>query len=126
MAAVEIPVPPSVNNLWRAVRTKSAKVRLIKSSQYDGWLAPAVFLLRAGLPTFRGRVAVRLTIRGGKEFSTRRDLDNCLKAVLDALRYAGRIEDDTVKTVRACSVEYAEPESGKPATCWVAVTPADA
>lgn len=123
MPTVEIPVPPSVNGLWRAVRTKSRKVRLIKSSQYDGWLAPAVHLLRTGLPYTAGRVTVRLTIRGGSEFSTRRDLDNCLKAVLDSLRHADRIDGDTVKTVRACSVEYVDPIPGKPATCFVEVRP---
>lgn len=104
MPTAVIPVPPSANAIWRAVRVRG-KQMVLKSRAYRAWLESAVLMLRSGLPTTTGPVAVQIRV-GGTGFHQRRDIDNCIKPVIDALRHAERIEGDSVKTVRRVTAEY--------------------
>ena len=94
---VELPVPPSVNALWRVVRSSrlNSKARVTLSKRYRSWLDAAVLLLRAGMPpAARYPVAVRVTILRGAGWKRGRDADNVLKAISDSLVKAGRLADD--------------------------------
>lgn len=94
MDGVELPIPPSVNGLWRALR-RAGKTRVIRSRAYTSWLEQAVLLLRFQLPKATAYpVRVTVTIHRGKGWRSNRDLDNAYKAVSDALVHAERLADD--------------------------------
>lgn len=84
-----LPFPPSVNHYWyhakgrhfireRGIRYRAAVVAEIRAQR-----------LATG---FSGNIAVSLTVRPPDR--RKRDLDNLLKAPLDALQYAGIYQDD--------------------------------
>lgn len=121
---VEVPIPPSTNHLWRVVRhqrgRRAGQATVAKSRQYSSWLEVAVMLLRLGLPRMAGAVGVTVTIRGGEGWDvSRRDLDNTIKAVCDALVHAGRIPDDTTRFVTRIELRYTPTEPGRQAGCLV-------
>jgi crossover junction endodeoxyribonuclease RusA len=85
-----LPWPPSVNHYWKS----SGKRRYI-SPQARQWLEEALWLLtkaRDTRPTIQGEVAVSITVYPPDR--RKRDLDNLLKPILDALAKSGVIEDD--------------------------------
>lgn len=124
MTAVDIPIPPSVNALWRAVRKNSGGVRVVKSKSYAAWLESAVLLLRVGLPVCGGAVGVRIALTGGTGWAANRDVDNAAKAVLDALKLAGRIADDDCTRVPDVYVTFTPGGPGVVASCRVQLVPA--
>lgn len=78
MDPVELPVPPSVNSIWRTVRVKSG-ARVTLSRAYRGWLDIAILKLRMGMPKIAPDaypVAVRVTILRGRGWRKGRDGDN--------------------------------------------------
>lgn len=85
-----LPWPPSVNHYWAA----RGNARYL-SPRARAWHQEAWAILRAawrGKP-MRGEVAVLLVLHPPDR--RRRDLDNILKAVLDALVHAGVLQDDS-------------------------------
>ena len=118
MPSVSLPVPPSANHLWRVVSR-----RVVRSRRYAAWRDGAVILLRTQLPRVtRYPVAVRVTIHGGRGWRVDRDLDNVLKAVLDALVASERLADDSTQYVQSVRLDY-HPPAGTTAvaTCLVSV-----
>lgn len=113
-----IPIPPSANRLWRIFGSK-----MYKHKDYTAWLEHCGWLLARDLPHVKGKpVGVEVHIYGGKGFTKARDIDNCLKPVLDCLRHAGVIEEDNVQVVKWVKGEYHEPESRKAeASCSVGI-----
>lgn len=103
---LELPYPPSVNTYW-AVRKYRGRVAVGKSAKAIAWHASAsAAILEAGRPTV-GLAAVKVEIVA---HPPRRscDVDNCLKAILDALEAAGVVENDNQVaeiTVRRGAVE---------------------
>lgn len=91
--SVELPFPPSVNNLFSQGLVKG-KVRRFPSRKYKQWRKEANILLRlAKLPEFgMNRVDIRIALT--PKDSRPRDVDNFNKAVLDALVEARVIADD--------------------------------
>ena len=95
MARLEItlPWPPSVNHYWRHV---GARTLISKAGrQYREDVGAAVLEARASgwdVPVL-GRLAVTILVRPPDK--RRRDLDNLLKAPLDALEAAGVYDDDS-------------------------------
>ena len=86
-----MPWPPSVNTYWRMV-----KGRMIISKQgrdYRASVADQVMLQRGGKNFF---CPLKVTIEAWRPDNRRRDLDNLLKAVLDALAHAGVYVDDSL------------------------------
>jgi crossover junction endodeoxyribonuclease RusA len=84
---VTLPWPPSVNHYWGARgrrRFLSAKAR--------AWHEEAGVVLRAQRRRYKGPVA--LYVMAYPPDRRRRDLDNLLKGVLDALVGAGVLKDD--------------------------------
>lgn len=86
---IRLPWPPSVNHYWGhrgSRRFLSPKVR--------AWKREATVLVRAARKvTFSGPVAVTLFLYPPDR--RRRDLDNIVKAVLDALVSGGLLKDDS-------------------------------
>ena len=114
MPSAEVPIPPSANHLWRAVsrmnRRGIRKTFVTKTLRYKHWLEEAVLLLRCGLSKPRSYpVGVRIAIRGGKGWDVRRDLDNATKALVDAIKHADRIPDDSTEYVDRIELEYIPP-----------------
>ena len=90
MLEVALPWPPSVNHYW-AARGRSRYL----SPRARAWHREAWAILRSswrGRP-MRGEVAVLLVLHPPDR--RRRDLDNILKAVLDALVKAQVLGDDS-------------------------------
>lgn len=87
---VEIPFPPSMNRLWRA--SKGGGV--YRSPQYTSWMKEASWGIVAQCRGQRIAGPFKLTLLAVPPDKRHRDLDNLLKASLDALGHAGVIEND--------------------------------
>lgn len=91
MIELTLPWPPSVNNYWRmwqgrmVISTEGRKYRTAVAEQV---------LIQKGAKHFANKVKV--TIAAYRPDERKRDLDNLLKAVLDALCHAGVYEDDSL------------------------------
>jgi len=93
---LELPWPPSINHYWRQVKIGGA-VRTIISAEgraYRERVVPRVQLamMQARVRTLPGRLA--LAILAQPPDRRRRDLDNILKPLLDALQQARCYQDD--------------------------------
>ena len=114
MDGTEIPIPPSVNGLWRAFRRMyrngtRGKVQVCRSKAYVSWLQEAVLILRfqmAKAQTYPVRVSV--TIHRGKGWRINRDLDNTYKAISDALVHSERLADDSSEHVAEIVMRFGE------------------
>ena len=90
-----LPWPPSVNKYYRTPRTGKLAGRTLISEEGRRFRTEAVLMLRQQkVEQIKGRVAVML--HAYPPDRRRRDLDNLLKGVLDALVHAGAIEDDSL------------------------------
>jgi len=116
----EIPIPPTANKIWRVYQG-----RQILSADYRSWKEHAALALKLGMKAVKGKVELTIIIQGGAGFMRSRDLDNCAKPVIDAIRHAGMIEGDTVQTVIGVHLLYEEcPVKKQPqAKCFVYITP---
>lgn len=99
-----IPMPPSVNGLFVQVGD-----RRVKTKPYKAWRDEAGWMIASqGRRQMKGEVAVLIDVR--KPDKRRRDIDNCVKAVLDLLVENGVIEEDSmVMDIRARWVATGEP-----------------
>ena len=94
-AAVDLvlPWPPSVNTLWRNVRIGARQATLLSEAgrKYFDVAAVEVAKQRAGI-RFAGVVSVDIVLHA----PTRRhyDIDNRIKATLDAMTHGGMWHDD--------------------------------
>jgi Holliday junction resolvase RusA-like endonuclease len=116
-ARVELPPPPSVNNLFRNV----PGVGRVKSSEYKAWLALAAPLLARLRPPPAYPCGVNLAVVGGPGLSRRRDIDNLVKPVLDAAVAAGVLAADDLGHVALVEVRLFRPPPGRPAFVAVSV-----
>ena len=121
-ATIVIPMPPSVNGVWR-----KGKGGFHKSAQYTAWITEAGWALckQPAVPCFDWEIRVHLTL-GPRD--KRRDLDNCAKAPLDLLQRHGIIKNDSQITdlrimwsekVRGCQIDI---EAASPAKAHVLTT----
>jgi crossover junction endodeoxyribonuclease RusA len=114
---VSVPFPPSLNHLYRRVgaRTLISREGRRYRERIRGLLMAA--RLSPATSTFRGRVHMTVTLHPPDR--KRRDLDNSMKALLDALEHAGVYADDSqideLKIVRgaivhggSCDIEITE------------------
>lgn len=112
---LDLPMPPSVNRIWRANRAGPNKVS--KSEEYKKWLkhADSVAMSMAqfrGLKTIVGPFEAKIVLRRQQG-----DLDNRAKGVLDWLQSRGVVVDD--KFCERLVLEWGE----APVGCRVTVTP---
>lgn len=104
---IRLPYPPSVNKYWRRFR---GRMVLSKAAQAYRKAVAAAILEHWGYSRpepIAGGVALRLTVHPPDR--RRRDLDNLLKALLDAIVKAGVIADDS--QVQRLSMAWGRPDS---------------
>jgi crossover junction endodeoxyribonuclease RusA len=102
---LELPYPPSVNTYWRA----NGKRRFISKEGQLFKLAVQAYCFREKIESFgdsRLNVYISIHPRSKRRF----DLDNCLKAILDAMMSAGVYDDDS--QIDFLSIKRAEPRLG--------------
>jgi len=96
-----IPMPPSVNSIWR-----QGKRKVYRNPQYKAWMHSAAWTIRfysclhdpLSGDTF---IEMKFGPRNKKA-----DLDNLLKATIDALVQGGAIKDD--RYVKKLTAEWAD------------------
>ncbi len=84
----ELPYPPSVNHYWRRVGRRTLISR--EGRQYRRHVCP--LLATDGAKPLSGRLEVVVHVFPPDR--RRRDLDNAMKALLDAVEHAGVYADD--------------------------------
>lgn len=98
---IELPYPPSVNRAWRMVRAPGSgrSCRMVLSREGRAYRTEACARLAAlvGHLAREGRALdgpLRVDITLHPPDRRKRDVDNALKALLDALQHGGVIRDD--------------------------------
>lgn len=93
-AALALPMPPSVNAIWRSRRGHNGKPSFYLDRRYEIWKRACdnlVLAMGKHKPKVKGRFAVIITLNEAKR---RGDADNRAKATMDFLQRAGVIEND--------------------------------
>lgn len=85
---LELPYPPSVNHYWRRVGMRTLISR--EGRRFRARVAAHLSMRR--VPRIDGALEVHVTVHPPDR--RRRDLDNAMKALLDALAHGGVYEDD--------------------------------
>lgn len=89
---VNVPLPPSTNNLFATPRGKTFRV---KSAQYKRWIDDAgKMLLQQGPRPDALTASLGVSIDATRPAGIRRDLDNLCKPILDLLVKMGVVMDD--------------------------------
>lgn len=91
MIVIELPYPPSVNHYWRRVGTRTLISK--KGRAYRAEVIARLAIFRLNDEPLIG--PINATFRVHPPDRRRRDLDNLLKAMLDALEHAGVYRDDS-------------------------------
>lgn len=113
---LQLPIPPSVNHMYRSKRGG----QVYRSRRYVQWMEEAALMIqltRKGAkinPPFK----FIMTITSGKGWRKDRDLDNCLKPVLDLLTKMNIIKDDNCTLVNSLSVIFVAGD-GSEAKCFI-------
>ena len=102
-ASFTLPWPPSVNRYWRSVNGRNILAR--DGREYRS-LAIESLLLQGVRGVRSGPIYVRIIAH--LPDNRRRDIDNILKAPLDAMTHAGVYGDDS--QVERLSIEKARPD----------------
>lgn len=106
-ASIKIPVPISVNAMYRNV----VGVGRVKTKELKNWKLEAEWeLARQNPPRFVGQVDISITLRYPPK--GRADVSNYIKSVEDLLVTCGVIEDDSCKYVRSVSARWSHEEQG--------------
>lgn len=95
---LKLPVPPSVNKMYRNVQG----VGRVKTSVYKSWIEAAGWGIVHKDLSIPGPVVVSMAI----PTNNRRDLDNHAKPILDLLVLHKVIDSDRCKTVRGISMHW--------------------
>jgi len=99
IVTITLPIPPSVNQIWRCQGSK-----VTKSKTYRNWQASCtMYALTNAIPRPRIRkaVAVEIIVRTGHGWRNTRDIDNIAKPVLDWLVLWGLLSTDNCSVVRS-------------------------
>ena len=103
-ASFTLPYPPSVNTYWRQFNGRT----ILSQAGRDYKVEVLAVIVNERIPKFgESRLAVKLVLRPRDK--RRRDLDNSIKSVLDALENSGVFVNDF-------QVDYLEIRRGEPIT----------
>ena len=97
--SLTLPIPPSVNQIWRC---QGSKIR--KSKTYRLWQASAsLYAMSSAIsrPKITKPVAVEMIVRTGHGWRSSRDIDNIAKPILDWLVLWGVLSTDNCSVVRS-------------------------
>lgn len=100
-----LPYPPSVNNYWH--RNKNGGMRISKQG-LDFRTEVMVILNNARFKKMEGELSVSILLQPPDR--RKRDIDNVLKALLDALEHGGAFEDDN--QIRRLKIERGDVVKG--------------
>jgi Holliday junction resolvase RusA-like endonuclease len=89
MLELDLPYPPSVNHYWRHV---GSRVLISREGRAYRSTVGAILALRRVRPLV-GSLAIEIDVYPPDR--RRRDLDNLMKSLLDALAHGGAYEDDS-------------------------------
>lgn len=89
--SVSLPFPPSVNRIWRHARGRNYLSK--KGQAFYNACVPMLRDMRCGMRPISGRVAVNITLFPPTR--AKRDIDNSIKAILDALTRGNVWDDDS-------------------------------
>lgn len=95
-----VPIPPSVNNLYRSSRNG----KRYKTTKYRRWIKEASFLSVGFRSCVSYPVGLLFTVR--EKVNQQRDLDNMLKPMIDLLKESRVILEDNVRHVQAVAIRY--------------------
>ena len=104
MLEIELPYPPSINHYWRRVGPRTLISREGRRFRQRVMAILAALHIRPLV----GNLAVHVEVFPPDR--RRRDLDNCLKSLLDAMEHGGAYADDS-QIVRL-SIEKGDPVKG--------------
>lgn len=116
---IEVPMPPSVNQIWRARRSaRNGKPSFYLDARYATWKRAADNIILATVPRPRimGHFEVTIVLNAEKR---RGDADNRAKAAMDFLQRAGVIENDKLANSVTTVWGFA------PTGCRIEVWPSD-
>ncbi|MDX1538842.1 RusA family crossover junction endodeoxyribonuclease [Arsukibacterium sp.] len=108
MLELTLPYPPSVNSYWRSVPV-GRKVQVLiseKGRRFRADVRSCVLLAKAARQ-YSGRLQVQVSLHPAD--ARRRDIDNCLKSLLDALGHAGVYLDDSQIDALSVCRKYNKP-----------------
>lgn len=106
--AIELPLPPSTNNLFMTIGKHRPK-----SPKYRDWIATAVPMLAALTPLSRPPFALTYTLFGGCGLNLARDLGNIEKPITDAIVAAKLLPDDSLRAgLWSIQLRYVERDEG--------------
>lgn len=106
MLEIELPYPPSINHYWRRVGYRTILSRGGRAFRR----AVYAVLAAQGVRPLAGRLAVEIDMYPPD--CRRRDIDNILKSLLDALQHGGAYFDDS-QVVRLVIVKQKPVTGGK-------------
>ena len=89
---VSLPWPPSVNRVWRSYRGRTVLASEVRTYRKAVWAE----VLLQGIPRHMLNKRLEVSILANAPDERARDLDNLLKAPLDALKHCGVILDDSL------------------------------
>lgn len=90
VVTLELPWPPSVNTYWRR-----CGARYFVSKKGKDFRDEVYFLCHKSRNNFATNARLEVYIEAYPPDNRRRDLDNILKSLLDALQFGGIYEDDS-------------------------------
>lgn len=115
---VEVPIPPSTNNLYATVGR-----RRIPTREYKAWREAAGPVVRRLAPATAFPVELRYTLTG--KVNALRDIGNVEKALTDQLVFEGVLPGDRLKFVGRIVLSH-EPDEGEPRVVVQVIPAADA
>lgn len=111
-----LPVPPSINHCYRSYRG-----RVIKSKKYSNW-QECCMLLAGKHECIEGQVSIAITVNPGHGWNPRRDIDNCIKPIIDFIKNINIIPDDNCKIVRQVSIKISDINPNKKVNSFISAT----
>lgn len=106
---VKFSPPPSANNLWKPIVTKTGKPALVKTKHYHCWIGAAAWEVKVCMghrPALAGNVRLSIKVPRKSKLS---DSDNRVKASFDALQAGGALKND--RQIIGYTFEWLPPEA---------------